>query len=114
MKNKIALAIFLSFFCAIFPVFSKETGKEPVTLTVTAYAYCYHSRTSSGTMANTGTVAVDPRIIPIGTKLYIPGYGWGKALDKGSAIKGNKIDIWFPSVRECLNWGIRKVKIKIY
>ena len=53
--------------------------------------------TATGTKAGYGTVAVDPRVIPLGSKVYIPGYGTAIAADTGGAIKGNKIDLCYNS-----------------
>lgn len=80
---------------------------------VTATAYAGHGTTYTGTTTNRGTVAVDPRTIPLGTSLYVDGYGFGRALDIGSAIKGNRIDIFLESNEAALNWGRRKVKVYI-
>ena len=55
------------------------------------------------------SVAVDPNVIPLGSKLYISGYGYALACDTGSAIKGNKIDLFMNSEAECLNFGRRNV-----
>lgn len=62
---------------------------------------------------NLKVIAVDPRVIPLGTKVYVEGYGYAIAGDTGSAIKGNKIDVFFPKQSQALNWGRKKVKIKI-
>jgi len=51
--------------------------------------------TATGTRAHFGTVAVDPRVIPLGTRMYIPGYGYGTAEDTGGSIKGNIIDLFY-------------------
>lgn len=59
------------------------------------------------------SIAVDPRVIPLGTRLYIPGYGYGVAEDTGGAIKGNKIDLYFNSESEANNWGVRSVDVYI-
>lgn len=59
------------------------------------------------------SIAVDPRVIPLGTKLYVPGYGYGIAEDTGGAIKGNRVDLFFASETECDNWGIRPVDVYI-
>ncbi|QGU93898.1 DUF348 domain-containing protein [Clostridium bovifaecis] len=59
------------------------------------------------------TVAVDPRIIPLGTKLYIDGYGYAIAEDTGSAIKGNKIDLYFSSDAQVSRWGARYVDVYV-
>ncbi|NLK64292.1 MAG: hypothetical protein GX289_04280 [Tissierellia bacterium] len=75
--------------------------------------------TASGTKAQPGTVAVDPDVIPLGTKLYIastdgsPDYGFATALDTGSAIKGYKIDLFMENNQDALNFGIRQVKVYI-
>lgn len=83
------------------------------TITCGSTAYCLYGRTASGTGVCRGTVAVDPRIIPLGTRLYVEGYGYATALDTGGAICGNKIDVWFPSLGECYQWGYRTVRVTI-
>lgn len=69
--------------------------------------------TATGAKARRGIVAVDPRIIPLGTRLYIGGYGYGVAADTGGAIKGNRIDLCFDTVGEALRWGRRTVTVTI-
>jgi 3D (Asp-Asp-Asp) domain-containing protein len=60
------------------------------------------------------TIAADTKVFPLGTLLYIPGYGYGIVADTGSAIKGNKIDLFFWSKKEVYaNWGKRNVKVYI-
>ncbi|MGH4120280.1 3D domain-containing protein [Clostridium sp.] len=59
------------------------------------------------------TIAVDPRIIPLGTKLYVAGYGNAIAADKGSGIKGNYIDVYFNTREEAINWGVKYLKVTI-
>ncbi|RST77657.1 hypothetical protein D4T97_004080 [Siminovitchia acidinfaciens] len=60
------------------------------------------------------TVAADPKVFPIGTILFIPGYGYGVVADTGSAIKGNKIDLYYETVDEVYsNWGKRTLDIHI-
>jgi 3D (Asp-Asp-Asp) domain-containing protein len=83
-------------------------------LSVMAYSYCLTGRTASGRYTAPGIVAVDPAVIPLGSKLYIPGYGWGVAADTGGAIVGNKIDVWYPSSGQCYSWGVRNVTIKVF
>lgn len=75
-------------------------------------------RTASGTKCRRdpngySTVAVDPRVIPLGTKLYIEGYGLAIAEDTGGAIKGNKIDVYFNTYGEMMNWGRKRVNVYI-
>lgn len=60
-----------------------------------------------------GIVAVDPNVIPMGTRLYIEGYGEGIAADQGGAIKGNRIDLFFDSKQEAFDWGMRSVQVTI-
>ncbi|ATW26482.1 ubiquitin-like domain-containing protein [Candidatus Formimonas warabiya] len=83
-------------------------------LVVRASAYTHTGyRTSLGTNPKVGTVAVDPSVIPLGSKLYIEGYGFGRAEDTGGAIKGNCIDLFLESEREARRWGRRSVKIYV-
>ncbi len=70
--------------------------------------------TSLGVAVRKGVVAVDPRVIPYYSKLYIDGYnGWGEALDTGGVIKGNRIDLYFETREEAINWGRRTVVVYI-
>lgn len=66
--------------------------------------------TSSGIRARFGVVAVDPRVVPLGTRLYIEGYGPGIAADRGGAIKGMRLDLCFNSTREARAWGRKQVR----
>lgn len=70
-------------------------------------------RTACGLKAGYGIAAVDPRVIPLGTKLYVEGYEYAIAGDRGRAIKGNKIDLCFKTVREALNFGRRTVVVHV-
>jgi len=69
--------------------------------------------TSSGVKAKKGTIAADISRYPYGTKMYVPGYGWGEVQDVGSAIKGNHIDIFFPDIDDAKAWGRKYLDIKI-
>jgi 3D (Asp-Asp-Asp) domain-containing protein len=84
------------------------------TLTVVATAYALPGRTASGRPVGWGAVAVDPSVIPMGSRLSIPGYGLGVASDTGGAIRGARIDLWFPTVAQARAWGSRVVTITIY
>ncbi len=67
--------------------------------------------TATGYRAGHGIVAVDPRVIPLGTRLYIPGYGFAIAGDTGGAIHGYRIDLGFNSISDALDFGRRPVKV---
>ena len=69
--------------------------------------------TAMGIPAGHGVVAVDPRVIPLGTRLYIPGYGLAIAGDVGGAIKGRRIDLGFSTLREALQFGRRTVTVYV-
>lgn len=71
------------------------------------------TRAANGAELIDGVVAVDPRVIPIGTKLYVEGYGFAYAADTGGAIKGNRIDLLFPSTAASNAWGRRRVKVHV-
>jgi 3D (Asp-Asp-Asp) domain-containing protein len=84
------------------------------TLVVDAVAYHLPGRTASGLPVGAGVVAVDPAVIPLGTRMTIPGYGEGVAADTGSAVKGAVIDVWFPTCAQALQWGRRTVTITLH
>lgn len=69
--------------------------------------------TATGDIARRGIVAVDPDVIPLGTRLYIPGYGTAVAADTGGAIRGNKIDLCMESYGEAIDFGRRSVDVYI-
>ena len=70
-------------------------------------------RTALGNYAGKGHAAVDPDVIPLGSIVYIEGYGYATAEDTGGAIKGNIIDLYMNSTSEVYNWGRRPVKVTI-
>lgn len=86
---------------------------------VTATAYCTGTRTATGMPVRYGVVAVDPRVIPLGSRLYIEGsngtwiYGTAIAADTGGAVKGNKIDLYVESYSDAINFGRRSAKVYI-
>ncbi|MEN2453291.1 LysM peptidoglycan-binding domain-containing protein, partial [Bacillus sp. JR_15] len=98
---------------------SQSTAKE---LTVTATAYTANDGGMTGVTAtgidlkankNAKVIAVDPNVIPLGSKVYVEGYGEATAADTGGAIKGNKIDVFVPSKSAAKNWGVKTVKVKV-
>ncbi len=93
------------------PTTSAPTGTRQ--LTVSATCYDLSGRTATGMPVGQGVVAVDPSVIPLGTKMFVPGYGNGVAADVGGGIKGDIIDLWMtPS--QCAAWGRRTVTITVY
>ena len=84
------------------------------TLTVTATGYSLQGHTATGLPVGPGVIAVDPSVIPLGTRMTIPGYGEGVAADTGSAVQGYTIDLWFPTVADALAWGRRTVTITLH
>ncbi len=80
-------------------------------LTVVATAYVAGGVTATGNPARPGVVAVDPAVIPLGTKLYIPGVGIVRAEDTGGAIQGTRIDICVSSQAMADQWGVRTVTV---
>lgn len=92
------------------------------TLTMVATAYCpcakcnypyYGAPSYIGLPLGYGIIAVDPKVIPMGSKLYVEGYGEGIAADQGGAIKGNRIDLCFNTHQAALDYGIKTVKVTI-
>ena len=69
--------------------------------------------TTSETVPCFGTVAVDPRVIPLGTEMYIPEYGWCIARDTGKKIKGNRIDLYFEKVAKAIRFGRQRKSVYI-
>jgi peptidoglycan DL-endopeptidase CwlO len=90
----------------------RPPGGAPVTVDVVAY--CGGVGTASGLPLGWGTVAVDTDVFPFGTKMYIPGYGDGVAADRGSAIIGKIIDIWFPTCAQARAWGRKTLTITVF
>jgi 3D (Asp-Asp-Asp) domain-containing protein len=97
----------------------KSTEKE---ITVEATAYTANCEGCSGTTKtgidlkanpNQKVIAVDPDVIPLGTKVHVEGYGEAIAGDTGGAIEGNKIDVFIPSESEAKQWGRKDVQVKI-
>ena len=75
-----------------------------------ATSYCLTGSTATGTNAGPGSIAVDPSVIRLGSHLYVSGYGYGWAVDTGSAIKGTLVDVWY-TCDQAIQWGRRPVTI---
>jgi 3D (Asp-Asp-Asp) domain-containing protein len=94
------------------PTPAPVTGGRAITVSSTGYSL--PGRTATGLPVGWGVVAVDPSVIPLGTRLTIPGYGEGVAADTGSAVRGATIDLWFPSLAQARAWGRRTVTIHLH
>ena len=94
------------------PSTNPTTGERQ--LTVSATCYCLTGSTASGLPVGPGIIATDPSVIPLGTRLFVPGYGKGVAADTGSAVQGNTIDLWVASCAQASAYGRRTVTITIY
>lgn len=103
-------------------VTTQQEAQPGKTITVTSTGYTVESAGGSGITAtgidlnknpNAKVISVDPKVIPLGSKVYVEGYGEAIAADTGGAIKGNKIDIYFPTREQAINWGVRNVNITI-
>ncbi len=100
------------------PTTSTEIGNVIKTLTMESTAYYGHGITASGLKPvrnpdGISTIAVDSDVIPLGTKVYVPGYGLAIAADTGGAIKGNIIDVYLNTHEECISWGRKQVTVQI-
>lgn len=97
------------------------SGGQTITMESTAYSSDPADSLGGGHITATGqnllenpmAVAVDPNVIPLGTRLYIEGYGEAYAVDTGGAIRGNIIDVHFSTAAQCYAWGRRQVQVTI-
>lgn len=94
------------------PSQTTPSGGQIMTVQATGYTHT-GNRTATGTIPKRGTIAVDPRVIPLGTRIYVPGYGYGVAEDTGGVVNGRIIDLFFNTRSEAINWGRRTIQIKI-
>lgn len=93
---------------------SSSNNNNGTSMSIEATAYAGDTITSTGTTPKWGTIAVDPTVIPYGTKVYIPKFDMVfTAEDCGSAIKGKRIDIFMNSEAECVKFGRQNMEIKI-
>ena len=95
------------------PTSSSTTGTTTGTPLGSFVVTCYdlNGRTASGAFTSMATVAVDPSVIALGTKIYIQGVGYRYAQDTGGAIKGRRLDIWEPTYSDCMSWGVRSASV---
>jgi 3D (Asp-Asp-Asp) domain-containing protein len=99
---------------AVAPVQDAPAQASGRTLTVLATGYSLSGSTATGLPVGWGVVAVDPSVIPLGTRLSIPGYGQGVAADVGGSVHGAAIDLWFPTPAQARAWGRRAVTITLH
>ncbi|ULT57036.1 LysM peptidoglycan-binding domain-containing protein [Neobacillus drentensis] len=99
---------------------TRNTSSKEITVKATAYtASCEGCSGTTATGINLKTnpnekvIAVDPSVIPLGSKVYVEGYGEAVAGDTGGAIKGNRIDIFIPSEHDAINFGVKQIKVTI-
>lgn len=99
---------------------STSTSTKEITVKATAYtASCEGCSgiTKTGINIkdnpNKKVIAVDPSVIPLGSKVYVEGFGEAIAADTGGAIKGNRIDIFIPSKQDAIDFGVKKLKVTI-
>ncbi|WP_174521032.1 3D domain-containing protein [Bacillus smithii] len=99
-----------------------DNAAQGETFTMTATAYTANCGGCSGVTAtgmnlkanpNAKVIAVDPSVIPLGTKVYVEGYGDAIAGDTGGSINGNRIDVFVPNDQQARNWGVRTVTVKV-
>lgn len=130
MLNKASLKFFtITILCTLIIINSVFATKKvqaitSSTSTANVEILCSSTAYTGGGVTSTGipcvrkpfglsTIAVDPNIIPFNSAVYVEGYGYAIAADCGSAIKGNKIDVYFDSEEECSNWGVKNVTVTI-
>ncbi|MGG1400799.1 LysM peptidoglycan-binding domain-containing protein [Bacillus salipaludis] len=104
------------------PKHSEEKIKTAKQITVKATAYTASCEGCSGITKtgvnikanpNAKVIAVDPNVIPLGSKVYVEGFGEATAADTGSAIKGNRIDVFIPSEEDAIDFGVKHLKVTI-
>ena len=83
----------------------------------TATGYCLQGKTASGQMVRNGIIAADPNVLPLGTRVHISNSGMFDGVylvaDTGSKIKGSRIDIWTASCKKAINFGKKKIRVRI-
>ena len=90
----------------------KVDNRTSMTVLATAYAPTGNLTRTETVPTEGRTIAVDPNIIPLGTKVHIEGYGDYIAEDTGGLVKGKRIDIFFNSKRDCIEFGVKHLEIK--
>lgn len=89
------------------PAYAKNKLRYSKKMRVKAYAYTGHGTTASGKRAKRGRIAVDPKVIKLGSYVWVQDYGLAEAADTGGMIKGKTVDLYMNSKKEVYNWGVR-------
>lgn len=123
VKKSMVFIMALSIYLGTGLAFSSNVAKaatqnKELISSTSAYTAGAGSMTSSGRIVKRdpngiSTVSVDPSVIPLGTYLYIEGYGYAVASDIGGAVKGTDLDLYFDSSSECYDWGRKTVKVTV-
>jgi 3D (Asp-Asp-Asp) domain-containing protein len=95
-------------------VMSSAVGAGASKGSFNASAYCFTGRTATGQGVRRGLIAADPRVLPLGSKVYIEAGAWSgiyTVADTGGAIKGKRLDIWVPGCGEARKFGRRSVQV---
>jgi len=101
------------------PVQEPSRGERVLMMEATAYCSCAkccgksNGITATGAQASSRTIAADWNVLPPGTEVHIEGIGYRVVEDRGGGIKGNKLDVWFPSHQEAWKYGRRQVKVRV-
>ena len=93
-------------------VLDQENIRKTLTVEATAYTFT-GNKTATGVDPREGLIAVDPKVIAMGSKVYVEGYGYAIAADTGGDIRGNRIDVFFSTLRQCIDWGRKPVHIYV-
>ena len=101
------------------PVQEPSRGERVLMMEATAYCCCAkccgksNGITATGVQASSRTIAADWNVLPPGTEVHIEGIGYRVVEDRGGGIKGNKLDVWFPSHQEAWEYGRRRVVVRV-
>jgi len=69
--------------------------------------------TASGKRGGRGTIAADTAVVPMGTQVYVPGYGYGMVEDTGGEIRGRHLDLFFSTHQEAQHWGVKRLNVRV-
>ncbi|MCQ2008587.1 MAG: 3D domain-containing protein [Sporolactobacillus sp.] len=118
MKKIILLIAMIAVLLAGIPENAATAKSKYKNITVSATSYCELGRTATGfnykKYPTAKAIAVDPRVIPLGSKVYVPGYGYAIARDVGGRIKGKVIDVHYKTRKQAIKWGRKKIKVRVY